>query len=213
MTNYTRFLVPLGLALAAAGANYMLVKKQVRKVEVLVVREDVAEGDAVTADKLGVVQIGADEKLFPNALKREDFGGIADLTVRRPLRAGEILFRTDLAAECAPLAAGEVMWHVEVRRPVTLYPGNPVCVYVIPPEGASKADRLPQSFGPYRFLGWQRSYNSSREPQRTYMLAVPSNDAQVLTARRWIATYRNAADAVAAIEPVTLPLAKPAAPR
>jgi hypothetical protein len=204
MTGPARFLIPLGLALAAGAANFVILKRQAARVEVLVAAVDVAEGEALTADKLSTLVVRADERVFPHALKRENLGEIDGLTARRRIRAGEVLFRADVQESVQAPAAGEHTWSVNARvdhvAPL-LVPGQSVFVYLMQPDAAGSASRAARGFGPYRLLGWQPYQGqATKEPARQYVFAVPDRDPQESVARAWLASARNSLDVVQAIE-------------
>lgn len=184
MTGYTRFLVPLGLAAAAALTNYAVFKRHTTKVEVQVLKADVPEGAVITAEQLDVIKVQGDEKLFPSVLRPEHLGEFTDLAARRDLRAGEVLLRADLKQPLLPLRSGEHSWTVRVPVPAAdadLVPGDLVQVVVSPGNGNE-----PRAFGPYRLRGWEAAEGAGRDRARAYVLAVPNGDRGELQAQGWI---------------------------
>lgn len=207
MNGYVRFLVPLGLAAAAALANYAVFKRHTSKVEVCVVNADVSEGTVITADKLDFIKVQGDEALFPSALRPENLGEVMNLPARRNLRAGEVLLRADLVRQLLPLNTGEHSWTVHVPVPAAsdLTPGAHVQLVVSPGDG-TKA----RAFGPYRLRGWDAAEGAGKDRSRAYVLAVPNGDPGALLAQSWI-DYGRGGSAVRSLSRVTdTPAARPA---
>ncbi len=201
MKQYMRFVVPLGLAVAAALANYAVLKRHSTKVDVLVLTEDVAEGDAITADRLATIKVQGDEKLFPSALRPENLGEFTNLAVRRNIRAGEVLLRADLERRLLPLYSGEHSWTVRVSvnaADLDLVPGDRVQLFVSPGDG-----NKPRVFGPYRLRGWDAAEGTGKERTRAYLVAVPNGDAGELQAQAWIDHHRDGGNAVRSIARTT----------
>jgi hypothetical protein len=176
MTGPTRFLVPLSLAAAAAVANFVLISRQTAKVEVVVLVADVPAGTVITRKHLGTMAIRADAKLFPNALRADELGLVEGMTARRSLRAGEILFRADVADDALlPLNPGEhSTWTVTVRpdRVVPfLTPGQSVSLSVPDPSDPNVWVEV----GAYRLLG-SNPAGTAKDPRRQLVLAVPADD-------------------------------------
>ena len=188
MTGPTRFLVPLGLAAAAAVANFVLISRQTAKVEVVVLVADVPAGTALTRDHLGKMVLRADAKLFPNALRTDEVGLVEGMVARRSLKKGEILFRADVEDDAQlPLVAPEHhTWTVTVKpEQITAFvtPGQRVVLKApaLPAPGdTNSARRDPNNpevviLGPYRLVG-ANTVGSVKDPRRQLVLAVPEND-------------------------------------
>ncbi|MFM8272244.1 MAG: SAF domain-containing protein [Gemmata sp.] len=203
MTGYTRFLVPLGLAAAAALANFAVFKRHTTKVELYVLKADIPEGTLITADHLNKIKVQGDTELFPSVLRPENLGEITDLPVRRDLKAGEVLLRADLKQPVLPLNTGEHSWTVRVlltEAGKDLLPGDWVQVKVNLGNGNEA-----RSFGPYRLCGWHPAEGKEERPRtRAYVLAVQNGDRGELQAEGWLDQGRDGG-AIASLSRTTEP--------
>ncbi len=143
-----RLLIPVALAVAAAAANFVLLKRATATTAVVVLKQDVPAGRPVELADLTVAQVRADKVVFQSAYPAADVKSLSGSTFRRDLKKGELVITFDIDVD-------QQTWELrpgERDSSLTLPPGelpdglraNDTVVFVLPGG---------EPVGPYRFLG------------------------------------------------------------
>src|SRR4051812_13582286 len=92
----TRYLLPAALGLVAAGGNYVALSRATATVELVALRADVPPGTPLRPEHLKPVGVRGDSALFAGAVRWDKREAVDMLTLRRTVRAGELLLRADI---------------------------------------------------------------------------------------------------------------------
>src|SRR5262245_7132697 len=131
--NY-RILIPVGLGLFAAVANFFVLRAATAPIEVIVLAAEVKRGEVLTMDHFERVSMQADPQLVQAAVPWDKRGVLVGRKANRPLKKGELLFYRDAAQDPgddvrASLQPGETTYTVKVstdRLASNLRPGDQV---------------------------------------------------------------------------------------
>src|SRR5262249_1709166 len=177
--NYLRWLIPLGLGLAAGVINFYVMWSLVSPVELVVVKEDVKAGTELTEEMLGklAVHVEDSKKFFRSAVPYADRGtSLLHLRAKRDLKKDEVVFFDDVWRKGGrvELPPGEASLTLNVR-PYRMPPNldiNDTVILILhdeppkgrpglalPPDaaldgGGDKNARKPaEKYGPFRVVG------------------------------------------------------------
>lgn len=90
-----RILIPIGLAVVAAAANFVLLQQATATTGVLVVSRDVPAGQPITRDDLTVAKLRGDAAVFAAAYPAANQNELIGMTFRRDMSKGGMVLKAD----------------------------------------------------------------------------------------------------------------------
>lgn len=144
-----RILIPIALAVLAAAANFVMLKRATATTAVIVLARDVPAGKPIEPADLKLTQVRADDDVFLSAYPAKEIKSLTDSTFRRDMKAGNLVITFDIAED------GQT-WK--------LRPDERDSFLILPtmmlPEGLAANEMIEfvvagsdMTFGPYRLLG------------------------------------------------------------
>lgn len=183
-----RILLPVVLGLGAAAGNYVTVSRHTANTQLVAVREDVKPGTPLKPEHLVPVGVRGDAPLFAGVVTWDRRQAVEGMTLRRKVKAGELLFRADVEHEANQIDKGLADGYRTVTLPARLsalavrpLPGENVYLVFKHASGGAAGP-----VGPFRFLGWVAAPPAhGRESDAVYVsVAVGPNDAREAELRR-----------------------------
>jgi hypothetical protein len=175
-----RILIPIGLAVVAAAANFVLLQQATATTGVLVLKGDVPAGQAIQMSDLTVVQVRADPAVIAAAYPAANVTELIGMRFRRPMDAGGLVLKSDVDVEGSNLH---------------LYPGERdgsllLAASAVPVElstGEYVEFTLPgldgRQHGPFRVLGTRPEVNRHGEEKFTRVLFAGADVSGVMRAK------------------------------
>jgi hypothetical protein len=181
--NGYRILIPLGLGLVAALANFLAVRSKTAAIEIVAVTRDVKAGHELTDADLVAVAVRADSAIEVSAVRYDRRGELLGRKVNRALRAREVLFATDTVRRVGDdvqtnLRPGEVTRTLLVKAGCVapnLQVGDQVGLLLRGGALSTGGSDL-RLVGPYRLVGVSEK---DVQEQRTVVLALPVTAGQL----------------------------------
>jgi hypothetical protein len=202
----SRYWLPASLGLIAAAGNYVVLSRATTTHTLVALRADVKPGVPLADEHLYPAAVRGGEPLFQAGVVYSDRQAVFGKTVRRPLKAGELVLRADVEnhdyqVDPTLLYPGETTLTLPARltavdsRPV---PGGYVTLFVRNTGPAALASPL-KPYGPFRLLGWSRSL-SQREPDLIAVTVAVRSSAGVSEPDLRAVQAENAADRLVKVE-------------
>jgi hypothetical protein len=175
--NAYRILIPVGLGVVAALANFVAVRNKTATIEIVAVTRDVKAGhELADADLVGVA-VRAESALEVSAVRYDKRGELLGRKVNRALRAREVVFSSDTLRRVgddvqANLRPGEISRTLSVKAGCVapnLQVGDEVGLLLRGGPMTTDGHEL-RLVGPYRLIGLGEKDNID---QRTVVLALP----------------------------------------
>lgn len=144
-----RILIPIGLAVVAAAANFVLLQQATATTGVLVLKGDVPAGQSIQMSDLTVAQVRADPAVIAAAYPAANVTELIGMRFRRNMDAGGLVLKTDIDVEGISLKLYEGERDCSLLLPAAAHVDLSTNEYVefTLPDGSGKPH------GPFRVLG------------------------------------------------------------
>ena len=200
-----RLVIPVALAVAAAAANFVLLKRATATTTVLVLADDVPAGRPIAPADLKPAEVRADPDVIAAAYPAAKEAELLRRSFRRDLKKGELVLHADVDVDAHTFAprAGERAGELLIRKrdlPVGLVPNAPVEI-VVRWSGGSEDGGRTRTLGPFRYMGekTEPTENGKEVHTRMYLAAA---DIQPLNDFKAAVSDRVRLDAVISIQQV-----------
>jgi len=172
--------IPLLFAVAAAGANFAVLRTVREPVPLVAAKTDLKAGKPLREENLTIIPVTAAPEALQSLLHQADLGKVVQKTLNRDLKAGELVLMRDVRSSAeditGQLLPNESTLTLSVpgqRVASDLRPGDLVvcmCPEVVPQEG-NRPTGVILRYGPFRLLGVDLPSND-RMASRKITLAV-----------------------------------------
>lgn len=206
-----RILLPVLLGAGAAAGNYVYMSRHAADTQLVALRVEVKPGTPLKPEHFVSVGVRGGDALFAGTFRwnPKNLGALEGMTLRRPVKAGELLLRADVehaSHQIAPPPEGYRTLTLPARLPalaVRPHAGENVVLVFKQTSSASSAP-----VGPFRFLGWVAAPPAGgRDPDAVQVaVAVAPNDSREADLRR--VAESGSFDRLVAVEVVKLPPGK-----
>ena len=178
----SRLWLPAVFGLIAAAGSYTVLSRATTTHTLLALKADVKLGEPIQEHHLYAVPVRGGRPLFEGGIAYDQRDAVYGKTVRRPVKAGELLLRADVEnhdsqVDLTLLRDGETTLTLPARlsavdsRPV---PGYLVMLVVRQTGSVANSNPL-KAYGRFRFLGWSRIPNGRESDLIAVSVAVPSS--------------------------------------
>ena len=178
----SRLWLPAVFGLIAAAGSYTVLSHATTTHTLLALKADLKLGEAIQEHHLYAVPVRGGRPLFQGGIPHDQRDAVYGKTVRRHVKAGELLLRADVEnhdyqVDLTLLRNDETTLTLPARlsavdsRPV---PGCLVVLLVRQTGSAAYSNPL-KSYGRFRFLGYTRTANGRESDLISVSLAVPAS--------------------------------------
>ena len=185
--------IPLLFAIAAAGANFAVLRTVKDPVPLLAAKTDLKAGKPIREENLTVIQVAAGPEALQSLLHQADLGKVVQKVLNRDLKAGELVLLRDVRSSVEDISAqllpNESTMTLNVpgqRVGNDLRPGDLVvclCPELVAQEGNRPTGAVLR-YGPFRLLGIDIPAGKDRLNTRKITLAVrllpPDRDGRAM---------------------------------